>query len=164
MFSKDFAKIADAGTGFTKSMSRMTFDTGGNLYVAQDPSHEILKYSSGGVFLSAFTATHVLHPAGVFFNPGDGFLYIGNFANQVLTVLKTDGTFVADDFTTNALPAGGVLGEATVVPALTSATTPEPGLGTACGAAVLLGWLARHRKNTRGEITKNAWPDAKKRE
>jgi len=117
---KAFAKVTDAGS--SPLILGMSFDDTDNLYIAQGPTHKILKFSSSGVFLHAFTAPHILDPYGVFFNHADHLLYVGGVAHPVITVLKTDGTFVTDDFSTNVIYGGSGIGQATVVPGLAPST------------------------------------------
>jgi DNA-binding beta-propeller fold protein YncE len=136
-FIADFTTVLHSST---HAQEGMTLDAGGNLYVTQATSSSVLKYDSTGTFVTAFTGFHIFDPWGVYFDPIDGFLYVGNSGGSaVVTILKTDGTFVADDFSSFKL-TGSFVGEATIVPPLTGPVVPEPStwwmLGSGLGALV----------------------------
>ena len=141
---KTFTTVLHAGT---HAQEGMTIDAAGNLYVTQATSFSVLKYDSTGAFVAAFTGGHIVDPWGVYLNPVDGLLYVGNSAtgSPVVTILHTDGSLVADDFSTNKL-SGSFVGEATVVPALTGLTTPEPSTGALLGFALGLGLVVRRKR------------------
>jgi hypothetical protein len=88
-----FAAVGDA-TGSCE-VNGLARDPEGNIYVAQNSSNRIARFDSTGTFSGFITAPSFANPSQVFFDPRDNLLYVGNDADDRLTILTPQGTTIA---------------------------------------------------------------------
>jgi uncharacterized protein (TIGR03437 family) len=88
-----FADVLQA-TG-SSEIGALAIDSSNNVYAAQGGSNRIAKFGGAGTFLNYLTDPGFNASANVYFNPSDGLLYVGDQADDALTILTTAGTPVA---------------------------------------------------------------------
>jgi hypothetical protein len=123
VFQRVFANVGTA-TG-SNEINAMTRDADGHVYVAQNSSNRIAKFTSTGAFATFLTSPSFNQAISAFFNPGDGLLYVGNFNDGRLITMTTSGVEVG--VTNLGGRHLGVPGLISAPPALTITQTPAAG-------------------------------------